>query len=326
MIKGRINKQVPRLVDVYNSVTFTETESLSRNNVVSPELPDTLVDCLLRFISPDVLNVMTRHGIESFLEMLIDEAIDVLTNDDVMEKTNEVERLIFDGCVVECFGWMPDGWVISEQEVPSSHAVVHSDNSNVSLHDGVPFLEPFIDLATRSVPIFQMLQSTLTSLYDLAEGEPNDDAPISFRFLAKEFERFVMQAEENDEMKHVLNDLFDSLKRLAENQERSCVCERRKQSIVDPGFVRVCGPMTTSTSARVDGTALPQKTKIVEHLKPRGCVERERSVTIKRRNVCCVCLGRGHQARTCPEILLDANSARATKFFRLLISQGKDED
>ena len=40
-------------------------------------------------------------------------------------------------------------------------------------------------------------------------------------------------------------------------------------------------------------------------------------------NVCAICLGLGHQARTCQNILLDANTERATMFFRTLISRVK---
>ena len=258
--------------------------------------------------------------------MMIAKAIDVLRHSDGAREKDELDRLFSEGGVVEHFGWMPFGWVISEQEVPSCHNIVHSDDTNIPLCDGVPFLEPFIDLSTRSVQIFQLFQSALASLYELAGEEPNDNAPISFRFLTEEFEKFVVRAEENDEMKRVLNNLFESLKHLTEIPTRFEGVEQRKQSIVDPGFVRVCGSMTTSTSARVDGTALPQKTKMVEHCKPRASAEQKRSGTTRRRNVCSVCLGQGHQARTCPNVLLDRNRERATKFFRLLIAQGKDAD
>mgnify|MGYP004540461739 CR=1 FL=1 len=327
VIKGRITKQVPRLVDVYNSVSYTETASLSRINVVSPDLPDTIVNRLLNFLSPDVLNVMTLRGIESFLEALIDKTINILTDDKhIVETTNEVERLIVEGAVVERFGWMPDGWVISERDFPSCHEVVHSDDSNVPLNEGVLFLEPFIDLATRSAPIFQLIQNALTSLYELTDGEPGDNARISFRLLKNEFEKFVKQAEEHADMKRVLSDLFDSLKRVAERRTNLRGFETRKQSIVDPGFVRVCGPPTTSTSAKVNGNAVHPKTKLVEHLKPRACVELKGGGKNNRKNVCSICLGQGHQARTCPDILRDTNGQRATKFFRLLIAKGKDAD
>ena len=131
----------------------------------------------------------------------------------------------------------------------------------VQLLDGVHFLEPYISLATRSVPIFHLLQNAMTSLYELEEGEMNESAPISFRFLTNEFQRFVVQAQENMEMKQILSDLFDSLTHVADYPTQFGKCERRKQSIVDPGFVHVCGPQTMSTSSKIDVKAVPPKTK-----------------------------------------------------------------
>ena len=325
VIKGRIPKTSPRLLDVFNAVTFTESAVLSQHNIMSPVLPDPLIDCLLCVVSPDVLNVMTRRGVESFLGLVVDTLVDVVFDGDVDCGGTEVERLIRDGGVFERFGWMPDGWVISEHDVPTVHDMVRvEDDSNVPLHDVVPFLEPFIDLATRSVPIFQLIQTTFASLYELSNDEMNDCTQLSFQFLMREFEKFVALAENNAEMKHVLVDLCSTLKRFEERQKTAETESRRKRSIADPGFVRVVGPQAKSTSSKVDGIAPAKKTRLVEQLNAHARRDKKPIPAPRRMNACAVCLGLGHQARTCQNILLDANTERATMFFRTLVSRGKD--
>ena len=287
-------------------------------------IPDPLVDCLLWVFSPDVLNVMTRGGVELFLGLVVDTLVDVVLDGDVVGGRSEVERLIRDGGVLERFGWMPDGWVISEHHVPSVHETVHvEDDSNVPLHDVVPFLEPFIDLATRSVPIFQLVQTTFASLYELANDEMNDCALLSFQFLMRELEKFVALAENNNEMKRVLVELCSSLKRFKETHKTTETESLRKRSIADPGYVRVVGPQAKSTSSKVDGIAPAKKTRMVEQLNQHSCRDKKPIPAPRRMNVCAVCLGLGHQARTCQNILLVANTERATMFFRTLISRVK---
>ena len=60
VVKGRTPKDSPRLIDIYNAVSFTETQSLARHNPVSPSLQQPLVASLLHVLSPDTLNVMTK--------------------------------------------------------------------------------------------------------------------------------------------------------------------------------------------------------------------------------------------------------------------------
>ena len=47
------------------------------------------------------------------------------------------------------------------------------------------FLEPFVDLATRSVPVFELLHNALLSLHELANEDGFDNIPITFQFLTK---------------------------------------------------------------------------------------------------------------------------------------------
>ena len=63
---------------------------------------------------------------------------------------------------------------------------------------------------------------------------------------------------------------------------------------------------------------------MVEQLNQHSCRDKKPILAPRRMNVCAVCLGLGHQARTCQNILLVANTERATVFFRTLVSRGKD--
>ena len=96
-----------------------------------------------------------------------------------------------------------------------------------------------------------------------------------------------------------------------------------KRSIIDPGFVKVIGPQSTSTSSKVDNKAIPPRTKMVEAFRTTPSPSQTIRATSKRKNTCSVCLCAGHQARTCPGILLDENVERAGEFFRKLLFKGK---
>ena len=43
----------------------------------------------------------------------------------------------------------------------------------------------------------------------------------------------------------------------------------------------------------------------------------------KRKIACKICKCKGHQARTCPDVLAEANRERADAFFRRLVADGK---
>ena len=64
--------------------------------------------------------------------------------------------------------------------------------------------------------------------------------------------------------------------------------------------------------------------RMVEQLNSHSRRDKKLIPAPRRMNVCAVCLGLGHQERTCQNILLDANTERATMFFGALVSCGKD--
>ena len=324
VVKGRTPKDSPRLIDIYNAVSFTETQSLARHNPVSPSLPQPLVASLLHVLSPDTLNVMTKEGVESFLELLIQTSVDVLTERTIHGVAeNEIELALSTGRRIEGFRRMPCEWVMSQRDVSPSHLIVHvQDVHRIPLDDVVMFLEPFFDLATRSVPVFELLHNALLSLHELANEDGFDNNPITFQFLTKKFKRFVTMAEENGEMVSVFCALCNALETLKSKDPQPTEPQRRV-SIADPGVVRVFGPRTTSTSAKVDHTAVPPHTKMVEALRASKESGRKPRPAAKRKIACKICNGHGHQARTCPDVLAEANRERADAFFRRLVADGK---
>ena len=139
----------------------------------------------------------------------------------------------------------------------------------------------------------------------------------------KEFGEYILLAHENSEMSKVLTELCQSLKKIPTQQTSTKNHDAARKSIVDPGFVRVMGPRSTSTSSKVDHKALAPQTKMVATFKASADSGRIRRVTTKRQNICCVCLGLGHQAKTCPGIVLPENKERTCAFLKKLVLNGK---
>ena len=83
------------------------------------------------------------------------------------------------------------------------------------------------------------------------------------------------------------------------------------------------GPRSTSKSSKVDHKAVAPQTKMVALFKASGDSGRNIRVTSKRQNTCCVCLGLGHQAKTCRGIVLPENKERRCAFLTKLVLNGK---
>ena len=161
VVKGRVPLASPRLLDVYNAVFFTETAALARRNPVSPDVPETLEECLLNVVSPDVLNVMTMEGVESFIGNLVKTELFVRNGVDGAGVVTEIERSVRECKVIEHFRWMPETWVMSQQNIDSSHEVTNITDNSIAMNDVVLFLEPYFDQATRSIPVFKLINDTM---------------------------------------------------------------------------------------------------------------------------------------------------------------------
>ena len=97
-----------------------------------------------------------------------------------------------------------------------------------------------------------------------------------------------------------------------------------RRSIADPKVIKMTGPRTTSTSAKVDRTALAQRTKMIERY--HECVlDRVKPKSgSKRRHVCSICMKMGHHPQTCCNIMEPENTERADAFLKKLIEKNKE--
>ena len=99
----------------------------------------------------------------------------------------------------------------------------------------------------------------------------------------------------------------------------------QRPSIVDPLFVKVRGPQSTCTSAKVDNTSQPPQTKAVDTYQRERLHRAKPSPAKRRKHTCPICRSPGHHARTCPNVLLDEHGARADVFFQQLVETKKAE-
>ena len=121
----------------------------------------------------------------------------------------------------------------------------------------------------------------------------------------------------------VLNDLCDALKKKVFQQSKPITPETRR-SIVDPSRFKMAGPMTKSTSAKVDHAAPPQRTKMIGQFQERQLTRKPRTPK-KRETRCSICRGTGHYALTCHRVLHQENLERSKAFFKGLIVKGQFE-
>ena len=96
-----------------------------------------------------------------------------------------------------------------------------------------------------------------------------------------------------------------------------------KKSIVDPSYRRVGGHKTTSTSAKVNHTSVPPRTKKVDDYQVCELNRTKKPAKRRRCHMCPVCRLEGHHARTCDKVLLVENAARADAFFTQLVDGNK---
>ena len=160
---------------------------------------------------------------------------------------------------------MPDDWLLSLVEPTTTHDVLIVDAEEAFDETNIMMrLEPFFGVANRSLDVFKKLNDALVSLNSLQQQTIERSCmPVCFSFFKTEFSRFSELATTNTEVASVLRELCESLESVL-SKEISQTCPATRRSIVDPGAMRMMGPRTTSTSARVDGRARAQRTHMVD--------------------------------------------------------------
>ena len=147
-----------------------------------------------------------------------------------------------------------------------------------------------------------------------------DDIHAPFSFFKKEYDRFINVSANEPEVVLILSELCVSLEALAQPSQQEQRETTVRKSIIDPCVLRMKGPKTTSTSARVNHTAPTPKTVMVQ--KVHGAVRvktKPPSRDKKKQHTCPICRGDGHHARTRRDVLVEENRARAEQFFVQLI-------
>ena len=175
---------LPRLVDIFAAINFTESATLAHKNPASPCIPELIVACLSNIVAPNILGVMTKKGVQMFLDEAIHASLSILSDGDVSDDntTRMIQSCIGDGTVIETFGWMPPDWVIPRAEPRTEHNVLCVDEEQpLVVDDFIECLEPFISNANRSIPVFCALNNTLVTLHELT-GEQVGTHPVKINY------------------------------------------------------------------------------------------------------------------------------------------------
>ena len=144
--------------------------------------------------------------------------------------------------------------------------------------------------------------------------------PVNYTFFLNQFAHFTQLSQTNNE---ILETLFELCRDLEAERDGRDNTMAPKKSIVDPGFKRVKGPKATSTSARVNHTALPPRTKTVDAFQVNELHRQKKPAPKCRKLTFPICRAEGHHARTCPDVLLEENTERADHFFKQLADANK---
>ena len=324
VVKGRLIKETPTLVDVFNAITLTEEMGLASRNPASMPLSTQLVECFLMVVSHDVLNVLSPKGVHGLLQCIVDSALNIIRGKrgEDIERLDVVEHAIGSGFVISRLSWMPAEWVIPLERQEAAHSVVQVDVEQAKTpEDLLMRIEPFLSIVNRNTNVFKAINDTLTTLYSIRPSMLTNTAPITFSFLNREFCRFVDESKTDTEILEILIALCDTL----ENASSASATEERQReprpSIADPVVPKMNGVVSKQTSSKVDGTALTPKTKMIE--KCLGQAQQLKKPQRRTRHRCPVCLAYGHHASTCSGVVLPKNADRAKRFLRQLHDSDK---
>ena len=212
VIKGRLERTCPTLVDLYTAINFTEMSILASRNPCSPELPQCVVSLLLTVVTNDVVNMLTLEGVQCLLDLLCLVALDIILdkNDGASKSSYGLVRNAFEtNTPIDTFLWMSNGWVFSTEHHPPRHDVVAiSVSGNTTPAELAMRLEPFLSVSNRSVEEFQLLSEALLTLNSMVVGLPRTNTlPANYTFFKKEFDMFISVSSERAEVQAVLSEL-----------------------------------------------------------------------------------------------------------------------
>ena len=318
IIKRRLKKNTSTVLDLFNAVDFTEASALARSDPARPRVPPDLARCILRVLSPSVFVTLSKRGVDELLSLLVRVSLGILVGLCPSSECGLALRHSLDsGLAIDTRSWMPETWTIPTETARPVHEVKRATFSCATSDLNVMMrMDPFLSCANRSVAVYDTLNNALVSLCTLTgKALRRRDVPFCYTHLREQFTHFAEMVDRDADVSRILLETCHTLEAIP----RRSGGDTRK-SIVDPGALRLIGPRTTTTSARVDHrTACPGAKMVrdfLEQTKP------TRTEAVKRTHHCAVCLREGHHARTCKDMLLEENSGRLSVFFEKMIKAG----
>ena len=145
----------------------------------------------------------------------------------------------------------------------------------------------------------------------------NGVMPANYTYFSSEFEHFSNLSQTNTEVHETLLELCNELESPKGRVETMTTAP--KKSILDPSYKRVGGHKTTSTSAKVNHTSVPPRTRMIDKYQVDELHRAKKPVRRRQCHTCPVCRLEGHHARTCHNVLLEENTERANTFFKHLV-------
>ena len=106
-VKSRIQLKTATLLDIFNSVTFTERIALAKNHPAATIIPPPLIDCLVSGVKREVLHVLSSYGVHSLLNCVVCSVTNILSSvgqsDD--EYMTIIQRGISQGQIIDSLSW-----------------------------------------------------------------------------------------------------------------------------------------------------------------------------------------------------------------------------
>ena len=166
---------------------MTERTVLASGTPFITKLPQPLNDCLLLIMTPNVLNVLSMIGVENILSLIVTVCISII--EDKSRVFSEFEMMFFIAITsrsrIQTLRWMPEDWLTSLATQQAVHEIKHVTVTNDSFGvDTLMRLEPFLEIAHRSIDVFRVLNGELVTLFtSVGKSEVKHQMPVNYSFF-----------------------------------------------------------------------------------------------------------------------------------------------
>ena len=134
------------------------------------------------------------RGVENVLSLIVTVCISII--EDKPRVFSEFEMMLFIAITsrsrIQTFRWMPEDWLTSLTTQQAVHEIKHVTVTNDSCgFDTLMRLEPFLEIAHRSVDVFRVLNNALVTLFSLVgKSEVKHQMPVNYSFSSPSFHSF----------------------------------------------------------------------------------------------------------------------------------------